>query len=178
MLSVRPIAEQDWPAVVALEAQAYSDIGLSEGRAALESRALASPQTCLVLNVGPQVAAYVLALPYPLFRYPVLARTEAEAFSSANLHLHDLVVAEEFRRRGLARHLEQRLARTARSLKYTSISLIALAGSRGFWVACRYEGRPEVSVSVSYGADAVYMTRMIPGIPTPDPQHLTEESLR
>ena len=175
---MRPIVEPDWPAVVALEAQAYGDLGLSEGRAALESRALASPETCLVLDVGPQVAAYVLALPYPLFRYPALALTETEAFSSTNLHLHDLVVGEEFRRRGLARQLEQRLAWTARSLKYTSISLIALAGSRGFWAACHYQGRPEVSVSLSYGANAIYMTRTIPAVPVADSQHLTEESLR
>jgi ribosomal protein S18 acetylase RimI-like enzyme len=178
MPGVRPIADHDWPAVVTLEAQAYSGIGLSEDRAALESRARTSPRTCLVVDVGQQVAAYVLALPYPLFRYPALARPEAESFSSANLHLHDLVVGKEFRGRGLARQLERQLAQLAASLKYTSISLIAVAGSRDFWAGCGYDGLPAVSVPLSYGANAVYMTRMIHGIPALDPQHPIEESLR
>jgi ornithine decarboxylase len=161
----RPIEEKDWPAVVALETQAYSEIGLSEGRAVLQSRALASPSTCLVTEVDSDIAAYVLALPYQRFRYPALDLAEAETVSSTNLHLHDLVVGAEFRCRGLARQLEQRLARTARSLGYRSISLIAVAGSRGFWAACRYQSSPEVSVSPAYGPNAVYMTRTMPGIP-------------
>ena len=178
MLNVRPIADHDWPAVVALEAEAYRDVGLSESQAALESRARASPSTCLVLEVSEQVAAYVLALPYPPFRYPVLDVPEAGAFASTNLHLHDLVVGRAFRHRGLARHLEQRLALTARSLGYTSISLIAVAGCCGFWATCRYRHSPEVSVPASYGASAVYMTRTIPGVPIRESQHPTEESVR
>ena len=178
MLSVRPIAGHDWPAIVALEAQVYSGIGLSEDRAALESKARASPRTCFVLDVGHHVAAYLLALPYPMFRSPALALPEAGTFSSTNLHLHDLVVGKEFRRRGLATHLEQQLTQLAPSLGHTSISLIAVAGSGGFWTACGYQERPTVSVSVSYGANAVYMTRMIHGIPALNPQHPIEESLR
>ncbi|MFF7551780.1 GNAT family N-acetyltransferase [Streptomyces olivaceus] len=73
---VRLLADRDWDAVVALERDAYSGLGLSEDRAALQSRAAASPDTCFVVDVGPRTAGYVLALPYPPHRYPDLARTE------------------------------------------------------------------------------------------------------
>lgn len=101
---VRPLADGDWDAVVTLERDAYTGLGLSEGRAALQSRAAASPDTCFVVDVGARTAGYVLALPYPPHRYPDLTRTEADRDASepGNLHLHDIVVAPGLRRRGSA----------------------------------------------------------------------------
>lgn len=79
---VRPLADGDWDAVVTLERDAYTGLGLSEGRAALQSRAAASPDTCFVVDVGARTAGYVLALPYPPHRYPDLTRTEADRDAS------------------------------------------------------------------------------------------------
>ena len=57
-------------------------------------------ETVVVLAPDGRIAGYVLALPYPMFRYPDLTRPERVAQHSANLHLHDLVISAPLRRRG------------------------------------------------------------------------------
>src|SRR3979409_553932 len=158
---VRHISDSDWASIVALEASAYTDSGLSEERDVLESRARTSPATCFVLDTGQQIAGYLLALPYPMFQYPDLTRTAETSFDSRTLHLHDLVIASNFRKHGLAKHLLHHLAATARSRMYERISLIAVAGSDTFWSANGYNTHPAVSLPKNYGADAVYMSRAI-----------------
>ncbi|WP_327370423.1 GNAT family N-acetyltransferase [Streptomyces sp. NBC_01217] len=162
-MRIRHISDGDWDGITALEASVYTDHGLSEGRAALQSRAHASPGTCFVLDSGRRIAGYLLALPYPMFEYPDLDRTEDVIFHSRNLHLHDLVVAEEFRGRGLAKRLLHHFTATAGSKGYEGISLIAVSGSATFWSANGYRAHHDVAPPRSYGADAVYMSRSVPG---------------
>ncbi|MFG2222768.1 GNAT family N-acetyltransferase [Streptomyces sp. NPDC048644] len=161
-VQIRPISPDDWDAIVAMESRAYGAIGLSEDRAALESRARASPDTCFVLHREKRPAGYLLALPYPMFRYPDLTRTEDRTFPSRNLHLHDLVIAEGFRGRGLAQHLLRHLTATAMAHGYRQMSLVAVAGSAPFWSANGFLPRNGAAPPKSYGTDAVYMCRAIP----------------
>lgn len=160
---VRPIDADDWCAIVDLEADAYSGTGHSETRTALESRARSSPTTSFVLDVGESVRGYLIALPYPPFRFPELDRVEEAVFRSSNLHLHDILVAKEIRGRGWARRLLRHLTDTARSTGYEQISLVSVGGTTGFWSAHGYRAHPEVSLSRTYGPDAVYMSRVITG---------------
>ncbi|MCX4735409.1 GNAT family N-acetyltransferase [Streptomyces sp. NBC_01363] len=161
---MRHISDSDWDAIVALEADAYTDDGLSEGRAALQSRAHASPATCFVVEHGNRTAGYLLALPYPMFEYPDLNRAEDIVFHSRNLHLHDLVIAEELRGRGLAKGLLRHFTGTAGSKGYEAISLVAVSGSDTFWAVNGYRAHRDVTPPKSYGADAVYMSRAVPGV--------------
>ncbi|WP_323185640.1 GNAT family N-acetyltransferase [Kitasatospora sp. NBC_01287] len=162
--------------MVALEAAAYTECALSEERAALESRARVSPATCFVLEHGGRLVGYLLALPYPLFSYPDLARAEQVAFTSRNLHLHDLVVAEEFRGRGLATRLLRRLGARADAAGYERISLIAVGGSDSFWSRQGFAPRAEVALPAGYGPAALYMSRALPAHPTRQP-HPTDDPL-
>ncbi len=168
---VRRIAEDDWDAVVALEARTYTPLGLSEGRDALRSRALASPDTCFALDHGSRLAGYLLALPYPETRYPDLHSPEREpaatATTSRNLHLHDIVVAEELRQRGLARHLLDGLTAAARARGYERISLVAVGGSDRYWARRGYTADQGAAVPAGYGPTAVYMSRAVPDGPAP-----------
>ncbi|MFD5543702.1 GNAT family N-acetyltransferase [Streptomyces sp. NPDC127079] len=175
---VRPIADADWDVIAALEARAYTRLGLTEGRAALRSRADASPDTCFVLDVGARPAGYLLALPYPPFAYPHLERTEEPATPAhrhrtdphptdlhptdlhpTNLHLHDIVVAERLRGRGLGQRLLDHLLLTARTHGFERISLIAVGRSERFWSARGFTAHPGIAPG-GYGADAVYMSRV------------------
>lgn len=160
---IRHISERDWDGITALEAGVYGPHGLSEGRDVLRSRAQASPGTCFVLDYGRRTAGYLLALPYPEFEFPDLDRPEDVVFHSRNLHLHDLVVAEEFRGRGLARALLRRFMTTAGSKGYRGISLIAVTGSDTFWSAQGYRAHHELLPPPGYGPGAVYMSRPVPG---------------
>ncbi|MEU7278417.1 GNAT family N-acetyltransferase [Streptomyces sp. NPDC045431] len=156
---IRPLSEGDWADITALEAAAYTDLTLSEDPAALKSRARSSPSTCFVLEWEWRTVGYVLALPYPLFSYPDLTRSEEAVHHARNLHLHDLVIAEPFRRRGLGRRLLHALTARARSEGYEQISLIAVGGSDAFWAVNGFHARREVELPPSYGPQAVYMSK-------------------
>ncbi|WP_042402277.1 GNAT family N-acetyltransferase [Streptacidiphilus carbonis] len=176
-LSIRRIRPDDWDGIVALESRAYAPLGLSEQRAALESRARASPATCFVVEfesrapLRRRVAAYALALPYPRFRYPGLGEPEQEAFRAGNLHLHDLVVAEELRRRGLAARLLARLEVVARTQRHRHVSLVAVAGSESFWSRHGFAVHRDVAAERHYGARAVYMSKPLGAPPHGSPPH-------
>ena len=158
---VRPITADDWSAIAALEADTYAASGLSEGRAALESRGRSSPETSFVLDTGEHIGGYLLALPYPWRRFPHLDRPERTAFRSSNLHLHDVVIGAGLRGRGWARRLLRHLTGAARSLRYERISLVAVGGTAGFWSAQGFDAQPRVALPGGYGPGAVYMSRVI-----------------
>lgn len=160
---IRLLREEDWDDVVALEERAYAASGLSEGREALRSRHRASPSTCFVLEHAGGFGGYLLALPYPLFRCPDLSLPEEGALQEndrgSNLHLHDLVIAERARGRGMARRMLRHLEKTGQAARYLSLSLVAVRGSETLWSPLGYRTRPEVGLPASYGAEAVYMAK-------------------
>ncbi|MDQ0771819.1 GNAT superfamily N-acetyltransferase [Streptomyces aurantiacus] len=160
----RPIRDSDWPDVAALEADAYAGSSLAEGRAVLESRGRAAPATCFVLDLDGRVAGYVLALPYPMFQYPDLARAERPAVPSRNLHLHDMVVARDQRGRGRGSGLLSHLTRTAGTAGYDHISLVAVEGKATFWASRGFLAHQGVAVPPDYGDNAVYMSRALTGV--------------
>ncbi|MFI6845657.1 GNAT family N-acetyltransferase [Kitasatospora sp. NPDC050467] len=177
-IRIRRLAAGDWDDVVALEERAYAASGLSEGRAALESRGRASPGSCFALEYRGRFGGYLLALPYPLFRCPDLSLAEAsDGLESSgdlaeasgglpgrptgrptNMHAHDLVISEELRGRGLAPLMLGRLAETARARGYATISLVAVRGSEVLWAPLGYRPDPEVALPESYGDRALYMS--------------------
>jgi predicted N-acetyltransferase YhbS len=156
---VRPIADHDWPGIVALEAETYGGCGLSEDPAALASRA--SRTMSFVLDDGGEITGYLLALPYPHLRWPDLERAEETVFESANLHLHDIVVAGAHRRTGLGGRLLRNLLTAARAQAYEMISLVSVAGSRTFWSAQGFRPQSQIAPPAGYGPDATYMSRPI-----------------
>ncbi|MFE2408074.1 MULTISPECIES: GNAT family N-acetyltransferase [unclassified Kitasatospora] len=157
-LRIRPLAEDDWDTVVALEHDAYAADGLSEGRAALESRGRSSPGTCLVLESGGKVRGYLLSLPYPPLRCPDLARPEGTAHRSRNLHVHDLVIAEDLRGRDVALRFMHHFQDRAREQGFERISMVAVRGTDIILRLLGYRAHREVAVPASYGRRAVYMS--------------------
>ncbi|MEV4350164.1 GNAT family N-acetyltransferase [Actinoplanes sp. NPDC049596] len=158
---VRPVEPRDWTAISSLEAGAYARAGLSESPEALRSRA--QPATSFVLEAGDRIGGYLLALPYPRFRFPDLSRPENGPFPSANLHLHDMVIGAEYRGRGWGKRLLRHLADTARAAGYKRISLVSVDGTAGFWSSRGFRPHPEVALPGSYGSDAVYMSHDLDG---------------
>lgn len=114
-----------------------------------------------MLDAGGEIAGYLLALPYPRFQVPDLRCAERSRFESSNLHLHDLVIGDRYRRNGLAKRLLRQLTETASTIGYGRISLVAVAGSGPFWAGNGYRTDPEVPVPDSYGPVAVYMSTVV-----------------
>ncbi|MFJ8308725.1 MULTISPECIES: GNAT family N-acetyltransferase [unclassified Streptomyces] len=158
-IRIRPLAESDWDTIVALEAGAYAQDGLSEGREALKSRH--APGTCFVMEYEGRVGGYLLALPYPPFSCPDLSRAEGSGFRSRNLHAHDLVIAKELRGRGLGPRLLGHLLDEARELGFERISMVAVRGADVLWAPLGYRAHPEVELPAGYGTNAVYMSREV-----------------
>ncbi|MFD7582274.1 GNAT family N-acetyltransferase [Kitasatospora sp. NPDC059811] len=173
---IRLLREEDWDAVVALEERAYAASGLSEGREALQSRHRASPDTCFALEHPGGLGGYLLALPYPLFRCPDLSRSEdadgdGTGGRPANMHAHDLVIAEQLRGRGLAPRMMRHLDDTALAAGHRTVSLVAVLGAQAVWARLGYRARPEIGLPASYGADAVYMAKPLePEVTDPTPE--------
>ncbi|MFE7528690.1 GNAT family N-acetyltransferase [Kitasatospora sp. NPDC057542] len=157
-LRIRRLDDGDWDAVVALEHAAYAADGLSEGREALKSRALGSPETCFVLERHGAVHGYLLSLPYPPLRCPDLARPEETAYESANLHVHDLVIAEELRGRDVALGFMRHFREQASEQGYERISMVAVRGADILLRLLGYRAHREVPVPACYGRRAVYMS--------------------
>jgi GNAT superfamily N-acetyltransferase len=158
---IRHIEARDWDGIEALESGAYTPLGLSEGRAALQSRVRASPDTCFALDLGCRLVGYLLALPYPAAASPDLVRAESTVFRSRNLHLHDLVLADDVRGRGLGRRLVRHLDAVAASRGYERVSLVAVGGTETFWSAAGFVADESVVPSAGYGPSAVYMSRAV-----------------
>ncbi|MFI5757201.1 GNAT family N-acetyltransferase [Streptomyces sp. NPDC051569] len=153
----RPVTEEDWPGIVALEAETYAGSGLSEEPEVLASRLARS--TSFVLADGREIAGYALALPYPRFRFPDLARADTTSFISTNLHLHDLVVARGYRRLGMGGRLLGHLMTEARRQAYERVSLVAVGDAAGFWAAQGFLRHSEITLPATYGPGATYMSR-------------------
>lgn len=151
---IRHAVDGDWAVIAALEAGAYQEIGLSEDLEVLKSRG----RTAFVLELDGTTAGYVLALPYPAFQCPDLARPEQDVVTSTNLHLHDIVIADEHRGRGLGRLLVSRLVQEAKETGYERISLVALGGREKFWSANGFHPYPRITVPSCYGPEALYMS--------------------
>ncbi|MFD8833548.1 GNAT family N-acetyltransferase [Streptomyces griseofuscus] len=161
-IRIREIAAPDWPALAALEHEAYAHLSLAEGEHLLRSRAAASPATCFALTVDGQLAGYTLTLPYPRPHCPDPTRPEHTRHDTTNLHLHDLVVSAPLRRRGLGSRLVRHVTATARERGFETVSLIAVAGKETFWRANGYAPHPETPVPSAYGTDALYMSARLP----------------
>jgi ribosomal protein S18 acetylase RimI-like enzyme len=160
-MKVRYIKNSDWDEIVALERQTYLSV-LSENRNALTSKNRASPSTCFVLEVEEEVVGYLISLPYPRFEYPQLLQIESMVYSSQNLHVHDLVIAERYRGQGLARRLLDQLMLVVEREGYQWLSLVAVSGSHFFWKAQGYDFCSEIVLPKSYGEGACYMSRAMP----------------
>ncbi|MEU9045453.1 MULTISPECIES: GNAT family N-acetyltransferase [unclassified Kitasatospora] len=157
-LRIRLLAEQDWDAVVDLEHAAYAADGLSEGREALQSRARSSPDTCFVLEERGVVRGYLLSLPYPPLRCPDLSRPEEAVYESGNLHVHDLVIAEDLRGRDVALGFMRHFREQASEQGFERISMVAVRGADILLRLLGYRAHREVGVPASYGRRAVYMS--------------------
>jgi ornithine decarboxylase len=156
--SIRVLSAEDWAGVTALESATYAALGLSEDPSILRSRA--GSQTSFVLSLGAAIAGYVLALPWEYGRFPALA-DRSDIAPSADLHLHDMVIAAEHRCSGLGSRLAEHLLSVARAQHYARVSLVSVGGSGAFWSRHGFQPRPEVPAPAGYGPGATYMSRSL-----------------
>ena len=162
---VRPLAQSDLPALLAVQLACYGEGFIESGE--VFARRLGSPANCsLVLEQAGVVCAYLAA--YRSARGKVTAlHGDFDAVAQPDtLYLHDMAVLPAHAGQGLARALLEPLWRQARSGGLGHTALVSVQGSRAYWERQGYSVQPlddatQQARLADYGPGAVYMARSL-----------------
>lgn len=151
----------DLPAVNALAERIHPSF--PEDAAVFTERLRLYPDGCRVFERGDVIEAYVVSHPWLRTEPPALNSLLGELPPKATTYyIHDLALAREARGSGAAADIVASLAAHALASGFSSMSLIAVNGSSGFWQRQGFESArtPQLDAKLkSYGDDAVFMSR-------------------
>lgn len=148
---IRPAQYTDYKAVSELGDAVYAG-NYEESAASVASKITGYPAGCFVADLD-GVIGYILSFPYRLGQsYPLNATYEPVAESDC-YYIHDLCVAPEFRRKGVASELLEPIL----AQKWPVIGLVAVQGSSKFW---RLHGFLSFAAVQYNGKKAEYMLRI------------------
>lgn len=156
-MSIRAISEDDWPALMAVQAACYHAV-TPEPLAVLQSKWQSSPQTCLAwAGADNQLLGYVLAYPWDGQTLPELSKVSTPA-GGQELYLHDLALAPAARGQGAARALAGQLLQLAKRQGFRRVTLVSIQGSERFWESCGFDATKQPAPA-SYGGQALVMVQ-------------------
>ncbi|WP_293806746.1 GNAT family N-acetyltransferase [uncultured Bosea sp.] len=158
----RRMAPADLPAVMAIAAVLHPDY--PEDQAVFAERLCLAPEGCHVLaGEDGALQGYLVSHPWPAGAIPALNSLLGEIPRGvANWYVHDLALLPSGRGSGAAGAIVAEIARHAAERGYTSLALVAVNDSTGFW---RRQGFREVHDPAldrklaSYDDAARYMRR-------------------
>lgn len=156
------MALADLPAVMAIAAVVHPDY--PEDEAVFVERLRLAPEGCHVLAAGDgALQGYLVSHPWPVGVVPALNSLLGDIPQDvANWYLHDLALLSSGRGSGAAGAIVAEIARHAAESGHTSLTLVAVNDSTGFW---RRQGFHEVHDPAldrklaSYDDAARYMCR-------------------
>lgn len=158
---VQPLVPADVPGLLDVQAACYGADYL-EGEA-LYARRLTSPVQCSlgVRDDSGTLVAYLAAYWSVRGAVTPLHGDFAQHDGADTLYLHDLAVHPLHAGQGLAQALLGAAWRQARAHGVDHAALVSVQGSGVFWRRQGFEPAPAPKGLDSYGADAVYMTRLL-----------------
>ena len=162
-LVLRPMAPEDLPAVLTLQAQGYP-AALHDSAGAFLSRMSLSAELNLTAWREGELAGYLVSHPWGAGSPPPVDAVLAPATPANCWYVHDLSVAQAARGLGVGRILLSAGRGAAMARGLTRSELIAVEGAAPFW---RRQGwtapatiAPDLALKVAgYGPAAVFMTR-------------------
>ena len=153
----------DLPDVDALAAMIHPDY--PEDDAVFVERLRLYPQGCRVFERGDKIAAYVISHPWLERAPPTLNQLLGELPAApSTYYIHDIALLPGARGSGAAAQVVTALVEQARAEKLSSLSLVAVNGSAGFWRRHGFVAAavPELDAKLrSYSDDAQFMIRDI-----------------
>ncbi|MEZ9197537.1 GNAT family N-acetyltransferase [Shewanella sp. 10N.286.54.B9] len=155
-MKLRSIEASDWPSILEIQLECYPQIE-PESLAVLQSKWLASPQSCFSLELNQQVVGYCLAHPWIINNPPTLEQELGSITASDTLYLHDIALSAKAQGKGAGRLILDRLKLFAVQDKYNSISLVAVQGADRYWQQQGFSERKIEKDLSGYPADACYM---------------------
>jgi len=162
----RAMTAADLPAVTALAARIHPEY--PEDAAVFTERLRLYPEGCRVFARGTGIEAYVVSHPWLSNEPPALNSLLGELPAApSTYYIHDLALAPEVRGSGAATDIVASLVAHALASRFSSMSLIAVNGSSGFWQRQGFEiaRSPRLDTKLtSYSGDAVFMTRSLDAV--------------
>ncbi|GIU14540.1 N-acetyltransferase [Shewanella sp. c952] len=155
-MKLRQIETSDWPSILEIQLECYPQIE-PESLAVLQSKWLASPQSCFSLELNQQVVGYCLAHPWIINNPPTLEQELDSITASDTLYLHDIALSAKAQGKGAGRLVLDRLKQFAVQDKYSSISLVAVQGADSYWQQQGFTVQKIDKDLSDYPADACYM---------------------
>lgn len=139
--------------------------GYPEDAAVFAERLRLYPPGCRVLERNGALAAYAVSHPWLDHAPPALNTLLGELpVRSSTYYLHDIALLPEVRGTGAAAEVVMSLAEQARAARLSSLSLVAVNGSEGFWRRQGFEAvenQALIGKLRSYGGDARFMIRSL-----------------
>ncbi|MCL1092394.1 GNAT family N-acetyltransferase [Shewanella kaireitica] len=155
-MRLRNIETSDWPSILEIQLECYPQIE-PESLAVLQSKWLASPQSCFSLELSQQVVGYCLAHPWIINHPPTLEQELERITASDTLYLHDIALSAKAQGKGAGRLILEQLMQFAKNNGFSNISLIAVQGADRYWQRQGFKVQ-EIDKDLSdYPADACYM---------------------
>lgn len=155
-ISLRPLNEDEVPAVVAIQRNAYVDY-LQEDDSAFRAKRDMYPNGFVGAFVDDVLAGYSISFPW--FQDTPVSLHSANTVPEKKFdcyYMHDVAVHEQFRDLGIADKLVTRCLDTARSLGLNTIRMVTVQGGENIW--SRYGFEVYGTADESYGPNAFKMT--------------------
>ncbi|MBQ4811100.1 GNAT family N-acetyltransferase [Pseudoalteromonas luteoviolacea] len=160
-MKIQEIKEENWPAILNIQNDAYHQIGPEELEV-LKSKYSASPETCFVcVSNQNDVLGYLLAHPWHGTQPPKLFEPLPDTGNSDTLFLHDMAVNSQSKGKGIGRKMVKELIRVALQKRIKRITLVAVQGADSFWSMLDFTKVPRPTICPSYGENAVLMKRVL-----------------
>lgn len=155
-MKLRNIESADWPAILEIQLECYPQIE-PESLQVLQSKWLASPQSCFGLELNNQVVGYCLAHPWVANNPPSLEQ-QLSAIKAANtLYLHDIALSANAQGKGAGGLILGKLKQFALQHGYATISLVAVQGADRYWQQQGFKIHAIDKDLSGYPSDACYM---------------------
>jgi len=155
-MQIESIEEQHWEQILQIQRDAYIDIA-PESLEVLQSKVIASPETCFVALEQGKVAGYLLAHPWDEETLPPLFLKLDCKPKGRVLYIHDLAVAKGHGGRGIGRFMAYEILAQAKRHSYAQVNLVAVNNASKFWSKLEFKLRFGAYDLSSYGEGAVVM---------------------
>ncbi|MCS3459931.1 GNAT family N-acetyltransferase [Aeromonas sp. BIGb0445] len=159
-IQIRPITPEDWPQIMAIQAECYRQLA-PEPLSVMRNKAELAPQCCWVGEIKGAVLGYLLCHPWHAHQPPSLSVPMAALTGDEEFYLHDLAVSTRARGLGLGQALLDQALRHASHSGYARLGLVAVQDAPAFWLRQGFAPAQSRKSLAEYGDGALYMERLL-----------------
>ncbi|MFM4717725.1 GNAT family N-acetyltransferase [Aeromonas bivalvium] len=155
-IQIRSISPQDWPQIMAIQAECYHQL-TPEPLSVMSNKAELAPDCCWVAEYQGRVRGYLLCHPWCANQPPPLSVTMTALAGAQEFYLHDLAVSAEVRGMGVGQRLLATALTFASNKGYQHAGLVAVQDAPTFWRKQGFVPSATTKSLAEYGEGAVYM---------------------